>query len=55
MCLWLHSSGAGEEVLGGASTEVDAGGNKKLPPIGKFLVDQIVTHFKGVGKEATVK
>ena len=48
------AEGAGEEVLG-ASSEVDAGGNKKLPPIGEFMVQQIVDHFKDRGKEATVK
>jgi 6-phosphofructokinase 1 len=39
----------------GSSAEVDAGGNKKLPPIGEFMVGQISKHFKAHGKEATVK
>jgi 6-phosphofructokinase 1 len=39
------AEGAGEEVLG-TSAEVDAGGNKKLPEIGPFMVKKIVEHFK---------
>ena len=46
--------GAGEELLG-ASAEVDAGGNKKLPAIGEWLVAEIKKHFKASGKEATLK
>ena len=48
------AEGAGEEVLG-ASAEVDAGGNKKLPAVGEFMVRQITEHFRAKGKEATVK
>ena len=40
------AEGAGEELLG-ASVEVDAGGNKKLPPIGAWLTKQIKAYFKG--------
>jgi len=39
----------------GESAEKDAGGNKKLPPIGDFMVAQINAHFKNKGMEATVK
>lgn len=48
------AEGAGEELLG-ESTIVDAGGNKKLPPIGEFMKYQILEHFKNKGKEVTVK
>jgi 6-phosphofructokinase 1 len=48
------AEGAGEELLG-ESTIVDAGGNKKLPPIGEFMKHQILEHFKRQGKECTVK
>ena len=48
------AEGAGEELLG-ESAEVDAGGNKKLPAIGEFMVKQIKDHFKSIGSEATVK
>ena len=48
------AEGAGEELLG-ESAEVDAGGNKKLPAIGEWLVSKIKHHFKASGKEATLK
>lgn len=48
------AEGAGEEVLG-MSAETDAGGNRKLPPIGTFMVDKIKEYFKRQGTEATVK
>ncbi|TMW68811.1 hypothetical protein Poli38472_006279 [Pythium oligandrum] len=48
------AEGAGEELLG-TSTIVDAGGNKKLPPIGEFMKHQVEEHFKRKGKEVTVK
>ncbi|KAH9086568.1 hypothetical protein LEN26_019995 [Aphanomyces euteiches] len=48
------AEGAGEELLG-TSAQVDAGGNKKLPPIGQFMKDQLIAHFKKSGKVATVK
>lgn len=48
------AEGAGEEVLG-VSAEVDAGGNRKLPPIGEFMKDQIIEYYKKHGDEATVK
>lgn len=48
------AEGAGEELLG-ASVEVDAGGNKKLPPIGAWLTKQIKAHFKKLDREVTVK
>ena len=44
------AEGAGEDVLG-QSTEVDAGGNRKLPKIGDFLVGAIKQHFKEQGKK----
>lgn len=48
------AEGAGEDVLG-QSAEVDAGGNRKLPQIGEFMVKKINEHFKSKGLEATVK
>jgi 6-phosphofructokinase 1 len=48
------AEGAGEEVLG-KSTEKDAGGNRKLPPIGEFLKAEISKYFKEQGIESTVK
>ena len=48
------AEGAGEEILGTAA-EVDAGGNKKLPPIGEFLKKKVSAYFKQAGMEATVK
>ncbi|GLE09178.1 hypothetical protein PINS_up020769 [Pythium insidiosum] len=48
------AEGAGEELLG-TSSIVDAGGNKKLPPIGEFMKHQIQDHFKKKGKDVTVK
>lgn len=48
------AEGAGEELLG-KSAETDAGGNRKLPPIGEFLKTEIVKHFRSQGVEATVK
>ncbi|KAI9995786.1 hypothetical protein PInf_012854 [Phytophthora infestans] len=48
------AEGAGEELLG-TSVEADAGGNKKLPPIGAFMKDRIQEHFTKKGKECTVK
>lgn len=48
------AEGAGEELLG-ESAEVDAGGNKKLPPIGTFMKAQVEEYFKKKGDVATVK
>lgn len=48
------AEGAGEELLG-KSTATDAGGNRKLPPIGEFLKTKINEYFKSKGLEATVK
>ena len=39
----------------GASAEKDAGGNKKLPPIGAWLTKQIKSYFKSTNREVTVK
>ncbi|CEG45133.1 pyrophosphate-dependent phosphofructose kinase [Plasmopara halstedii] len=48
------AEGAGEELLG-TSVEADAGGNKKLPPVGAFMKDRIQEHFAKKGKVCTVK
>mmetsp|Transcript_10400 Transcript_10400/g.9324 ORF Transcript_10400/g.9324 Transcript_10400/m.9324 type:complete len:556 (+) Transcript_10400:34-1701(+) len=48
------AEGAGESLLG-KNTETDAGGNRKLPPIGEFLKTKIVEYFKNKHLEATVK
>lgn len=39
------AEGAGEDLLQSRSTETDASGNKKLPPIGLFLKDKIEEFF----------
>jgi 6-phosphofructokinase 1 len=51
------AEGAGEELLGASSisAETDAGGNKKLAPIGEFIKQQIEDYFTRLGEEATVK
>ena len=48
------AEGAGEELVG-QSTITDAGGNKKLPPIGEFIRDRIVEYFATLNEECTVK
>lgn len=48
------AEGAGEDVLG-ASVEVDASGNKKLPAIGEFMKKSITDYFAKHGEVATVK
>ena len=48
------AEGAGEEVLG-TSAEVDASGNKKLPPIGLFMKNAIEEYFVRYNETATVK
>lgn len=54
------AEGAGEDILkplqGGNNDDLkDKSGNKKLLPIGDFLVSEISKHFKLQNKEATVK
>ena len=43
------AEGAGEDILG-QSAEKDAGGNKKLPPIGAFMKKQVlnIRFFNGL-------
>lgn len=48
------AEGAGEEVMGQSAT-VDAGGNRKLPPIDKWMKEKIADYFKPKGIETTVK
>jgi 6-phosphofructokinase 1 len=48
------AEGAGEDVLG-TSAETDASGNKKLPPIGTFMKEQVEQYFEKKGDVATVK
>lgn len=48
------AEGAGEDLLG-KSTQKDAGGNRKLPPIGEFLKENIISYFKNNNMPATVK
>lgn len=48
------AEGAGEELLG-VSTEKDKGGNRKLPPIGEFIRDQIKDYFTSQGEESVVR
>jgi len=48
------AEGAGEDLLG-QSVEKDAGGNRKLPPIGEFLKKEITDYFAQHQMDATVK
>jgi 6-phosphofructokinase 1 len=48
------AEGAGEELLG-TSTQVDRGGNRKLPPIGEYMRDQITEYFLKHGEDSTVR
>ena len=48
------AEGAGEDLIG-QSGDVDAGGNRKLPPIGLFIKQKIEEHFKMKGKKSSVK
>lgn len=48
------AEGAGEEILG-TSTDTDASGNKKLPPIGEFMKKATEKYFEQKGETATVK
>ena len=48
------AEGAGEDILG-VSTEVDKGGNRKLPAIGEFIRDQIKEYFAKMGEDNTVR
>mmetsp|Transcript_5059 Transcript_5059/g.10336 ORF Transcript_5059/g.10336 Transcript_5059/m.10336 type:complete len:573 (-) Transcript_5059:105-1823(-) len=48
------AEGAGEDILG-KSTQVDKGGNRKLPPIGEFIRDQIKDYFTAQGEDSTVR
>ena len=48
------AEGAGETLLG-KSTEVDKGGNRKLPAIGEFIRDQIKDYFAAQGEESVVR
>lgn len=48
------AEGAGEEILG-VSTQVDAGGNRKLPAIGEFVRDKIKDYFAAQGEESVVR
>ncbi len=50
----LVAEGAGQELLK-ATGETDASGNKKLADIGLFLKDEIISHFKKIGREANLK
>ena len=48
------AEGAGEELVG-ASAEVDAGGNKKLPEIGPFIKKAVEEWFKARNTTVTIK
>jgi 6-phosphofructokinase 1 len=45
----------GAEVWLGRSTAADAGGNRNLPAIGKFMRDQIKQNFTERGEESVVR
>jgi hypothetical protein len=46
---------AEEASAAGAKVEYDAGGNRKLPPVGPWLNAKIAAHFAAAGVKATVK
>ena len=48
------AEGFGEQILG-KSLEKDAGGNRKLPPIGPYLKGLVEKYFVSCGSEASVK
>jgi 6-phosphofructokinase 1 len=48
------AEGAGEELLG-VSSETDPGSNRKLPPIGEFMRNQIKDYFTAQGEESVVR
>lgn len=48
------AEGAGEEILGECA-ETDAGGNRKLPPIGEFLKLKVTEYFADRDTKVTVK
>lgn len=50
----LVAEGAGQNLLEDLKT-TDASGNKRLADIGLFLKDQIVSHFKQLGREVNLK
>lgn len=55
------AEGAGEDLLdahvlkSGGTVSVDAGGNRKLPPIGPWLQQRIKDYFDGVGVKTAIK
>lgn len=55
------AEGAGEDEMheetlaAGGKVEFDAGGNRKLPPVGPWLQNKIAGHFASVGVKATIK
>jgi 6-phosphofructokinase 1 len=46
-CVIVVAEGAGDELMASKTTETDASGNKKLPPIGLFLEKEIKGYFAG--------
>lgn len=51
------AEGAGEELLAAHTADAarDAGGNRKLPPIGPWLCDRIRAHFDALGVKTSMK
>lgn len=43
------------EVIFGQNTETDAGGNRKLPPVGPYMKSLVEDYFKSQGSVASVK
>jgi len=55
------AEGAGEEMLAadaaarGEKIEVDAGGNRKLPPIATWLKSRLADHFASISVPVAIK
>lgn len=55
------AEGAGEDEMCaelsacGRTVEVDAGGNRKLPPVGEWLQGKVAAHFAGLGAPVSIR
>lgn len=46
-CVIVVAEGAGQDILKSSTTEKDASGNPRLPPIGTYLKSEIAKYFEG--------
>ena len=51
----VAAEGAGQDLMAGASTGVDASGNRRLSDVGLFLRQRITEHFAAAGVELNLK